>query len=100
MTLHITQKTITGYLGSVEVFSFERKYFKDIEDKYVIDYRDIIHSLAKKPRAFRACKYKDQIFPNNDYRKIWSYLDETESSDVACKKITRILKLSVINRDI
>ena len=94
VTLHITQKTITGYLGSVEVFSFERKYFKDIEDKYVIDYRDIIHSLAKKPRAFRACKYKDQIFPNNDYRKIWSYLDETESSDVACKKITRILKLS------
>ena len=94
VTLHISQKTIIGYLGSVQVFCLDRKYSKDITDKYVIDYRDIIHSLAKKPRAFRACAYREQILPNDDYRNIWRYLDETEPNDIACKKMTRILKLS------
>jgi len=94
ITLHISQKDITGYLGAVEVFSFERKYIKDSPSKFVIDYRHIIHSLVRKPRAFKSCVYKEQLLPNQDYIDIWNYIDKSESCDVASKTILRILKLS------
>ena len=72
----------------------ERQYPKQLKSRYVIDYRHIIHALVKKPRAFRFCKYRDEILPNDTYRTIWQHIDATESRDIAPKIMLRLLKLA------
>lgn len=94
LTLHIYQKTIEGYLGNSQVFILPRKYLSEQTTRYVIDYRHIIDAFIRKPRAFRFCKYRDELLPNAAYREIWQHLDTTESKDVAPKIMLRLLKLA------
>jgi sugar-specific transcriptional regulator TrmB len=92
--LHIYQNEIKIFLGCTFVYSFVREYFSNRKSYYVINYKHIIHSLIKKPAAFRKCCYRDEILPNEDYRKIWFYLDKTEAAKVAPKIMLRLLKLA------
>lgn len=94
LTMHVYQNKIDCYLGSSMVTSLVRKYRTEQESRYVIDYRHVIHALIKKPRAFRFCKYRNEILPNSTYKDIWGHLDSTESRDVAPKIMLRILKLA------
>jgi hypothetical protein len=94
LTLHIYQRNIDCYLGSTRVLSLERKYQEQHKSHYVINYHHIIHSLIKKPNAFRYCKYRNEILPTDSYRFIWKFIDETESRQSAAKKMLRILKLA------
>ena len=94
LTTHVYQNKIDCYLGSSLISSLVRKYRTEQESRYVIDYRHIIHALIKKPRAFRFCKYRDEILPNCTYKAIWEHLDATESKDAASKIMLRILKLA------
>lgn len=94
LTTHVYQNKIDCYLGSSKLDSLVRKYSAKQESRYVIDYRHIIHALIKKPRAFRFCKYRNEILPNSTYRQIWEHLDATESADTAPKIMLRILKLA------
>jgi hypothetical protein len=94
ITLHITQKSIDGYLGANLVFKFARRYTNATSNRYVIDYRHLIHAMIKKPRAFRCCVYKEELLPSDTFKQIWKHLERTQSSDVACKTILRLLKLA------
>lgn len=94
ITLHLYQHVIEGYLGSSKVLSITRRYPNQQSTRYVIDYHHVIHALIRKPRAFRFCKYRNELLPSDDYRKIWLHLDRTESKDVAPKIMLRLLKLA------
>jgi len=94
LTLHIYQNKIDTYLGGSKVLSFDRLYRTANKTRYVINYHHIIHALIKKPRAFRFCKYRDEILPNAAYKLIWNYIDTTESRDSAPKIMLRILKIA------
>lgn len=94
ITLHIYQNEIKAYLGCSFVYSFARKYIKQQNSRYVIDYKHVVHSLIKKPAAFRNCQYRDDIFPNDNYRQIWLHLEQTENRAVAPKIMLRLLKLA------
>lgn len=94
LTVHLYQRRIEGYLGSSQVLALQRIYQYEQATRYVIDYRHIIHALIKKPRAFRFCKYRDELLPNECYRLIWQYFDATESRDSAPKIMLRLLKLA------
>lgn len=93
-TIHIYQNEIQIFLGSSFVFSFERKYLNKHDSRYVINYKHMIHSLIRKPAAFRRCQYRNELLPNDSYRRIWFYLDQTESIQVAPKTMLRLLKLA------
>ena len=95
ITLHIYQNTIKVYLGCSFILSLERKYAAKHGSRYVINYKHLIGSLIKKPAAFRKCQYRNELLPNDYYRKIWHYLDQTENLKVAPKIMLRILKLAV-----
>ena len=94
ITLHIDQNEIRVYLGCSFVFSFERKYLNKLNSQYVINYKHVVHSLIKKPAAFRNCQYRDELFPNEDYHQIWLFLDRTEGKKVSPKIMLRLLKLA------
>jgi hypothetical protein len=59
-----------------------------------IDYRHLIDSLVKKPRAFRHSILREDILPNEDYRAIWAYVDQKLPADNACIYIVRLLHLA------
>src|SRR5690606_13747122 len=85
---------IDCYLGSVKIESLERKYGSQVKSCYVINYRHIIQSLIKKPRAFIFCKYRDEILPNANYKIIWEYLYSLETGEKAAKTMLHLLKLA------
>jgi len=94
LTLHIYQSKIDFYLGSHHTYSTKRIYANKHDSEYVIDYKHVIHSLIRKPAAFRKCKYRQEILPSHDYQFIWSYLDRKETNNVAPKIMLRLLKLA------
>ena len=94
LTVHLYQNKIDCYLCTSKIISFERKYRSEQESRYVIDYKHIINAFIKKPRAFRFCKYRDEILPNDVYKRIWDYIDTHEPRDTAPKLMLRLLKLA------
>ncbi len=59
-----------------------------------VNYRHVIESLVKKPRAFRHAQWRDELLPSDDYRRIWQHVDQTLSADKACHYIVRLLHLA------
>lgn len=59
-----------------------------------IDYRHVIHSLIKKPQAFRYSTLRDDLLPNDDYRQIWDYVNTRLDAKTACKFIVGVLHLA------
>jgi hypothetical protein len=94
VTFHIYQHRIKAYLGATFLYEFIRRYQNPKQKPYVIDYKHMIASLLKKPNAFRRCKYRNELLPNDHYRTIWQHLEQTEAKDVAAKMMLRLLKLA------
>ena len=59
-----------------------------------VDYRHVVHSLVKKPQAFRYSQLRDDLLPSDDYRRIWQYVDNTMDAKAACRFITGVLHLA------
>ena len=92
---HIYTDRIELYLGSDKVLEFKRAYAKNKNDKNkIINYKHIIHSLSKKPQAFRYSTIREDILPNEKYKTIWKYVDKKMKPRLACKYIVKVLNLA------
>lgn len=92
---HVYQDRIELYLGSNKVFDLKRVYTdKKNKRAKVIDYKHIIHSLNKKPQAFRYSQIREELLPNEKYRCIWNYADKEMAARVACKFMVKVLYLA------
>jgi hypothetical protein len=83
------------YLGAILVATLSRIYpqgkFKRARQ---INYVHVIHSLVKKPQAFRYSQLRDSLLPNAMYQQIWSYVNSAMDARVACKFIVGLLYLA------
>lgn len=52
-----------------------------------INYRHVIAQLLRKPGAFRAYRYRDELFPTPVFRKAFDYLESAGKSDKEYLKI-------------
>lgn len=87
----IYEDKIDLYSGADQVFSMPRV----LGDRgKVIDYRHIIHSLMRKPGAFENYKYREELYPTNNFKKAWDYLNKGMTERQATIEYLRILKLS------
>ena len=83
------------YLACSHVATLQRIYSKGSRKRErQIDYRHVIHSLIKKPQAFRYCRWRDDLLPDINYRSIWSNVDSRMSSTDACKFMVGLLHLA------
>ncbi len=57
-----------------------------------INYRHVIHTLIRKPQAFRRYKYQSEIFPNDNFRWAWQEIDNQLEDRQACREFVMILK--------
>ena len=61
--------------------------------KHQIDYRHIIHTLVRKPGAFRRYVFREALFPSLDFRRAYDAL-VAEGADQADLDYVRILHLA------
>ncbi|WP_164929445.1 hypothetical protein [Gloeobacter violaceus] len=97
LRIHLYHDRLVGYLGCRQVFSLERVYVAaDCAKRRArsIDYRHVIDSLHKKPRAFASCQYRDELLPDGHYRQLWSRMVEQFDRDMACKLMVSALYLA------
>lgn len=96
-TLHIRlyDDRLECYLGHEPVITLQRIYSKDKNQRVrQIDYRHVIHSLVKKPQAFRYSQIRDDLLPNTHFRFIWFMIDTSMEPKQACKLIVGLLHLA------
>ena len=64
------------YLGVSQAIVLKREH-KPARGKRarIINYVHVIGSLVKKPGAFRSCRFRDDLLPNDDYRFIWNHVN-------------------------
>jgi hypothetical protein len=73
LTVRLRSETIQGYVGTSHVFTFPRLIGKN---RHRIDYHHVIWSLVRKPGAFAAYRYRDELFPTTTFRLAYDTLRE------------------------
>ncbi|HEU5384117.1 MAG TPA: IS21 family transposase [Ktedonobacteraceae bacterium] len=81
---------LEGYVGATRVFEIPRLVGKH---RSRIDYHHIIHSLVRKPGAFVAYRYHDELFPTTTFRQAYDRLVEGTVKR-ADREYVRILHLA------
>lgn len=69
--IRVRAETLEGYVGTSAVFTLPRLVGKQ---KHRIDYHHIIWSLVRKPGAFAAYQYRDELFPTTTFRLAYDRL--------------------------
>lgn len=83
------------HLGCKQVVTLTRVYplGKTLRGR-LVDYRHVIHSLVKKPQAFRYSRLRDDLLPTDDYKAIWQVVNSTMEAKAACRFIVGLLHLA------
>ena len=93
--VRLKAETLQGYVGSSLVFTLPRLVGKQ---QHHIDYRHVIWSLVRKPGAFAAYRYRDDLFPTTTFRLAYDRLvqGDVERAD---RHYVRLLHLAASTRD-
>lgn len=89
--VHLYDDHLDLYCGHQEVYRTVRVYAPKSHRGRCINYRHVIHSLVRKPQAFRYSQLRDDLLPNEDYRLIWTYVDRALQPREACRYIVKLL---------
>ena len=93
--IRIYEDKLECYVGINHVITIDRPIVPAARKRgRVINYVHVIDSLIKKPGAFRSCKFRDDLLPNNNYRKIWEHINHIMPAKEADKLIVSILHLA------
>jgi len=89
---HLYHDRLECYLGAIHVIGLKRVYScTGMPRARNIDYRHLIHSLVKKPQAFRYSRLRDDLLPSEHYKTIWQFVNQHMSGRNACKFIVGLL---------
>jgi len=69
--IRVRAETLEGYVGTVHAFSLPRLLGKQ---QHRINYQHIIWSLVRKPGAFAAYRYREDLFPTVTFRRAYDHL--------------------------
>jgi hypothetical protein len=90
LLVRLRAETLEGYVGSTVVFTIARLVGKQ---QHRIDYRHVIWELLRKPGAFVAYRYRDDLFPTTTFRLAYDRL-VSSSLERADRDYVRILHLA------
>lgn len=97
LTVHLYQNRLIGFLGNQQVVELTRIYAPAKSEKRrarSVNYRHVIDSLRRKPRAFLQYRWREDLLPNEHYRRIWQQLVEQFNPDTACRLIVESLYIA------
>lgn len=94
--VHVYHDRLVFFVGQTLTSTLPRIYPKAGQERVrCIDYRPIIHSLSAKPQAFRFLQFRDELLPNETYRKLWLNCDQQFQPRDACKWIIGVLRIAM-----
>lgn len=88
--IRVRAETLEGYVGTSRAFTLPRLVGKK---QHRIQYQHLIWSLVRKPGAFAAYRYREELFPTTTFRLAYDQLGQ--ASDLrADREYVRILHLA------
>jgi hypothetical protein len=60
----------------------------------VIDYRHLLEGLKRKPQALKGLAFRDELFPDDAYRRTWEALEARLPARKACRLMVGLLELA------
>src|SRR6476646_7941272 len=97
LTLHLYHDRILGFIGTTPVVELPRLHVpgnEKIRRAHCVNYRHVIDSLRRKPRAFLYCQWQQELLPNPEWRTLWQQMKETFEPDQAARLIVEALYLA------
>lgn len=94
LTVRLFDARLELWCGGEHTLTLPRLYTQGQQRKRSVNYHHVIESLVKKPRAFRHARWREELLPSDDYRRIWEHVNHTLSADKACHYIVRLLHLA------
>src|SRR5438128_365542 len=88
--VRVRAETLEGYVGTMRAFTLPRLLGKQ---QHRIDYHHLIWSLVRKPGAFAAYRYRDELFPTTLFRQAYDRL-VTQTPARADREYVRVLHLA------
>ena len=94
--IHLYHDRLVGYFARQQVFEIVRLRLagKGRRRGRCIDYRHLIGSLRKKPRAFLFCKWQRDLLPTAEFRQLWGQLKTHFERDQAALLIVEALYIA------
>jgi hypothetical protein len=94
LLVHIYDTRLDLFLGHEKTLSLPRVYAQGSFRARAIDYKHVIHSLAKKPNAFKYSQLREDLIPEGDFRLLWQQLTAEHVSDKDCRYMVDLLLLA------
>lgn len=94
LMVHLFDDRLELWCGGVHTLNLDRIHARKQERLRSVNYRHIIESLVKKPRAFRHSQWREDLLPSEDYRTIWAHVDQHLGADDASHYMVRLLHLA------
>jgi hypothetical protein len=88
--VRVRAETLEGYVGTSHAFTLPRLLGKQQQR---IDYHHLIWSLVRKPGAFAAYRYRDELFPTTLFRQAYDRLVKATPAR-ADREYVRVLHLA------
>ena len=94
--LRLYHDRIVGYIGNQQVVELPRMRVTSEGKRRArcINYRHVIEGLRRKPRAFLYCTWRDDLLPNDHYRRLWQQIKERFDLDSAAVLIVEALYIA------
>ena len=94
LLVHIYDDHLSLYYGHELTLTLPRLYAQGSTRERCVNYQHVIHSLAKKPNAFRHSLLRDDLIPHGDFTLIWQQLTQSSLSDTDCRYMVDLLVLA------
>ena len=94
LLIHIFDERLELFYGHEPILILSRIYAQASLRARSVDYRHIIHSLAKKPNAFKCSQLREDIIPEGDFTLLWQQLTQEYVSDTDCRYMVGLLLLA------
>lgn len=96
LDLRLYHDRIVGYIGNHQVVELPRirASSKGKRRARCINYRHVIEGLRRKPRAFLYCTWRDDLLPNDHYRRLWQQIKDRFELDSAAVLIVEALYIA------
>ena len=94
LTIHLYHDQLVGLVGTTQVMVLPRLHVHGsakIRRARCVNYRHVVESLRRKPRAFLYCDWQDDLLPNDEWRQLWAQLQQQEAPDQAARLMVEAL---------
>jgi len=94
LLIHIYDDRLALFYGHELTLTLARIYAQAPLRARSVDYRHVIHSLAKKPNAFKSSVLRDDLIPLGDFTLLWDKLTQDVVTDIDCRYMVDLLVLA------